>query len=351
MFETILCIIIIGIIVIAVVKKVSKGVDKSNYKDYIILDNMPNDFKQVYDKLYEEHILELENMRKKVRIREIFKYICLLLFFIGYFVMDFDGVLFSQTIDMVISLIGFISLILFMVLVFRSRKYKKSYKLSYKKEIVSNFIKLLNPNLEYKPITDNPQQILDYYRSANFDNKTFNKFYCDDYIEGFITDDIYLKMTDVHIRRETGSGKNRHVEEIFQGLFAITKCNKNIGTTVKTSKNKMKILEKKDRVEMDSNEFEEYFDVYSQNKIVAMQILTSDIMEMLLNFYKKYQLAFEIIFENSTIFLRFFTGPMFEPKIFGNSMDKELLFIYFETIKFTTQLTQKVNKVIQDTEI
>ena len=55
---------------------------------------------------------------------------------------------------------------------------------------------------------------------------------------------------------------------------------------------------------MDSKEFEKYFDIYSENKIVAMQILTSDIMESLIEFYNKYQLEYEIVFRNNTIYLK-----------------------------------------------
>ena len=46
-------------------------------------------------------------------------------------------------------------------------------------------------------------------------------------------------------------------------------------------------------------------------------------------FYNKYQIKYEIVFRENTIYMRFFTGAMFEPKIFGNSMDKELLLKYY----------------------
>lgn len=102
---------------------------------------------------------------------------------------------------------------------------------------------------------------------------------------------------------------------------------------------------------MDSGEFEKYFDIYSQNKVIAMQLLTSDIMNCLLDFHNKYEINYEIAFRNNIIYMRFFTGAMFEPKIFGNSMDKELLFTYFCILKFIVDVTKKVNETVKKLEV
>ena len=332
-------------------KKYITKIKRNSYKSNITLDNVPNDFEQIYQKLYAENIYSLEIMRKKVRFRKIFQYIFIILFFIGYIVSETRTEIISTEIDLYLGVIGIISFVLWLVFVFSNRKYERKYNETYKKEIVSNFIKLVNPELEYKPIADEIPRIQTDYELAKFDNKRFNRFYADDYIEGFMNDDIFIKAVDLHIQNETGSGRSRHVEEIFQGIFASTKCNKDIKTFVKISKNKLKILDRKNRVEMDSQEFEKYFDAYSENDVITMQLLTSDIMEILLDFYEKYKLDFEIVFVNNTIYLRFFTGPMFEPKIFGDSMDKELLFVYYSTLKFVAELTIKVNEIMREVEV
>ena len=83
------------------------------------------------------------------------------------------------------------------------------------------------------------------YKKACFDNKHFNRFIVDDHIYGSIEDSISIEMCDTHIQNHTGSGKRSNTEEIFQGIFAYTKCNKNIGTYIKVAKNKVKILEQK----------------------------------------------------------------------------------------------------------
>ena len=66
--------------------------------------------------------------------------------------------------------------------------------------------------------------------------------------------------------------------------------------------------------------------------------------EILTRFYKDYDLRFEVMFKENIIFMRFFTPSMFEPKVFGNSMDKKLLFTYYNIIKFISEVTNQIEK-------
>ena len=78
---------------------------------------------------------------------------------------------------------------------------------------------------------------------------------------------------------------------------------------------------------------------------------SQDDIVYLIDFYKKYNLDFEVIFKNDTIYMSFFTGTMFEPKTFGSSMDKQLLFTYYSILQFISNVTKKVNKTLEDLEI
>ena len=209
-----------------------------------------------------------------------------------------------------------------------NNKYTKIYEESYKKEIIE---------------AD--------YKAAEFDNKVFNIFSSDDYLEGTLENDIFVKMCDLNIQNQTRTRTKTHVEDIFQGIFVYTKSKKDIGTYVEILRNKRKIVELKEKIKMDSCEFEKYFDVYSDNNIITMQILTSDIMELLVEFYNKYQLDYEVVIKNNTIYMRFFTGPMFEPEIFVNSMDKQLLHVYFGTFQFIVEFSKKINEILQELEV
>ena len=54
---------------------------------------------------------------------------------------------------------------------------------------------------------------------------------------------------------------------------------------------------------------------------------------------------------NNNIYLRFFVSNMFEPKIFGSSMDKELIYIYYIILNFIVEITEKINNLVIETEI
>lgn len=324
---------------------------KNNYKNNVIEEDMPYEFRKIYAELFNNHIITLEKMRKKIRWRTVVQFIAFALFFIGYIFGGSQFVIISESFDLLLSIIAILAFLVILIFSYTNYKYIKKYKSTYKNEIISNFIKLLNDKLIYKPKFNTSSQVEKDYKEANFENRNFNRFYQDDYIEGNLNNDVYLKMIDIHIQNVTGSGKNRHTEEIFQGIFGHTKCNKNINTYIKISRNKIKLFDSKTRLEMDSEEFEKYFDIYSEDKILAMRLLTADTMEYLVNFYKKYELDFEFVFKDDKIYLRFFTGPMFEPKIFGSSMDKELLFVYYKILEFILELTKKINKTLQEIEI
>ena len=178
----------------------------------------------------------------------------------------------------------------------------------------------------------------------------FNRYNYTDYIEGNLSDNIFIRMADIDVKFVSGSGKNRSVQNIFEGIFAVTDTNKNINGYVKISRNNL-IKDNDFRINMDSEEFEKNFDVFSKDKILAMQILTADVMESLIKFKNKYDIDFEIVLMNNNIYLRFFVSNMFEPKIFGSSMDKELIYIYYIILDFIVEITEKINNLVIETEI
>ena len=60
------------------------------------------------------------------------------------------------------------------------------------------------------------------------------------------------------------------------------------------------------KVELDSQEFEKNFNVYCTDKIIALQLLTADIMQLLINFKYEMNMNYEITIKNSNIYIRFF---------------------------------------------
>jgi len=345
-----LCVLALTLIIGFLPTIISK-LRKPKYIKNIRLENAPLEFKTIYDSLYSSNIEELEELRKKAKTRRIIQTFLLTIMFIGYIFMDSNRTIISLTVDSIIEIIAIIAFVILGIFIYINHKSKNQYKLLYKNNIVSRFVKLVNESLTYTPNSEKNGPLVDEYKAANFDDKSFNNLYNDDNSEGYIEDNIYIKANDIRVEKIYGGGRYESVDELFKGIFASTKTNKNINSFIKISKNKHHIFDNDYKVQMDDSTFEKYFDVYSEEKLLTMRILTSDIMTSLMDFYRKYELEFEIIFRNDTIYLRFFTGEMFEPKLFGNSMDKELLLVYYEILKLVVDITKKINVTLQEIEI
>lgn len=348
---TILAFVII--LIFTILPRFFKSKPKSNYKfkENISLTDTTEEFENLYNTLYNNHIVELEKLRQKAKKESIIYSLLMFVSIVGYGTSRLRFLDKWPLVSIIVSTVALLSFAILFFCILKVFRNKGKYQQTYKNEIVSNFIKLIGSDLKYLPGLNYNNEYKEKYTDAKFDNHPFNIFYSDDHIEGMLDNQIYINAADIEITNHVGSGKNSYIEYVFNGIFAYTKCTKDIGTSVKVCKNKVKILNNKERVNMDSEEFEKYFDIYSDNKILAMQILTSDVMVDLIEFYNKYNLDFEIVFKNDTIYMRFFTGPMFEPKTFGSSMDKQLLFTYYSILQFVANVTKKVNKTLENLNI
>ena len=99
-------------------------------------------------------------------------------------------------------------------------------------------------------------------------------------------------------------------------------------------------------------EEQKYFDVLCPNKILGMQLLTADIMQELVEFENNTRMKFDIIINNNELYLRFHSGNMFEVTTLKNGpIDKKSLEKYFYMLNFTYNLSNKLIKLVNETEI
>ena len=95
----------------------------------------------------------------------------------------------------------------------------------------------------------------------------FNRCKIDDYITGKYNS-LPILFRDINLKRESGSGKNRTVTQIFKGLLV------NLGDS-------------QNRVHLEDPVFEKYFDVYADDQVEARYILTTGFMNRLVSIASK----------------------------------------------------------------
>ena len=102
---------------------------------------------------------------------------------------------------------------------------------------------------------------------------------------------------------------------------------------------------------MDSYEFEKMFDVYAKDRNLATRILTSEIMQTIVDFSKKNNIELEIYIKDNNIYLLFNVGQMFEPKVYANTIKKKDLYKYYKILLFVVEMTRKINKEIREIDV
>lgn len=224
-------------------------------------------------------------------------------------------------------------------------KYNKKYQSKYKKYVIENFIRTMNHALTYENINNNKLDRL--YRYAQFQNVSYDSFESEDYISGYI-DGTLIEMSDVILKKKTKSeGKNTE----YTCIFSHSQISKKVPQEIRLRNNKNPSKMENNRVELDNEEFEKYFDVFSDSRILVMEILTHDIMEEIIQFYNNSEINFEIVIKENRIYIRYEVGDIFEGKIFNKSTNKEALWICYNTLNFAINLTLKINKILEEKEV
>lgn len=227
------------------------------------------------------------------------------------------------------------------------RNYNKVYKELVIKKLMNNFFH----QLEYFPTKSMPEYI---YQEANY-KEDYDSYESEDYIEGYINDKYSIQMAEILTEEEeeyTDSDGEEHTRMVtkFNGLFAKIIMHKSINGEFRVAQNRT--IYSKNKLEMDSSEFEKYFDVETSDKIKGMQILTADVMEELIAFQKNTNVEYDIFIKDNELYLRFHCGEMFETgKLKDGPIDRETIKKYFYMLNFTYNLSNKLIDVINEVMI
>jgi hypothetical protein len=235
-------------------------------------------------------------------------------------------------------------------LIFSGTKDVSKFNKDYKDKVINKMLENFIEELDYIPLKSLPSNIYDEAKYGGH----YNRYYSDDYFEGKINDQKIV-MADLLVQEETKKRDKDGNEEsetttIFNGLFGKINLNKSINSNLTITKDYGFSFFNKQKLEMDSYEFEKAFNVYTDNNIIGMQLLTSDIQEDILALYNKYKISFHISIMHNKMYVLFNTGSMFEVFSTPNSPN-EVLEKYFDIMKFIYKLVDKILKTIDSTQI
>lgn len=305
-------------------------------------------FEKIYTKLENVYNKELKPLAKKVKLR---KFISITSFVFALISLWIIARIFQRTHasipivpSIILLILPFIPILIIGIVPVSKKEWDFSY--IFKEKIYSLLVKQIEPHLTYSSRAFKETNIFENYKSSDYDLASDDSTTVTDVIEGSIGNKINTRISNICISRRCGKSRT----PIFYGLFCEVPLNKNLNAKIKLLPNyNLRVSTSKGytKIEMDSTNFENKFDVYSNNKIIALQLLTSTVMEKLNKFYDKYEVNFEFSIINDKLFVRIKDAFLFN-SIYLNKKDT---FIYYSYILFTLDLLEELYNIVEDSDI
>lgn len=293
-------------------------------------------FNDIYEEIYKKSYKIMDEKRKSAKTRMILIFVII----VGI------GIMLSKMVPKNGWIVVIFSVIAAVIYISKTSK-NTFYNMAYKQFVIDNFIEEYDTNLEYR---HNSGISSDIYRMGEFEN--FDRYYSEDYISGKLNNKRNILLSEVKTLREERDNEGKKYYIIaFHGLFARINLDKIIDSTTKIRRNTFKLIDRTDNLSMDSGEFERIFDVYSDGKIDAMQILTLDTMQQIIDFTNKTKLIPEFTIKENDLYIRFNMGDIFEVNILKSGVDYETLKKYFDILNFIEVITDEISNNIEESGI
>lgn len=316
-------------------------------KNIIKYKSIDSDFDKIYSSIYNENIKKIRKYKNKSMVTEVIFKILFFILFNFHFVYFMLSMIYDENFFASLLLKSNNILVFIVEMVILSFAYEKAYKYReiyvniYKEKVIKKLIEAIDKNLIYQN-TDN-NNLEKYFKEADFYKTSDSAFFSNDYINGNVNG-INIQISDAKL------GKDQ-LKISYKGLFSFCKINKKIPFEIRITNNKIESMVKGSKVNLDSLEFEKYFDVFCEYNIFAVRLLTHDVMEEMIAFYEKIGLDFEIVIREDNIYIKFDVQDVFEPEVFRNTMNKNTLWIFYSIIKFAVTFTQKMNKILDEFDV
>ena len=236
---------------------------------------------------------DLEQRRKSIQMKTIIPLVIFCGVFLGYF--------FYATSSLG-PLLFFAAMTGMVVCTIQVSKERKEFQRIYKDTFVVGAIKEILGNVTYEPFGG----LSEYDVAQTGVVQMGNRFSSEDYIEGYY-DGVHFRQSDVVVKRETGSGKNKHTYIHFSGRLFEFDCpiDGNVSTLL-FSKNYQYpghgLGMKYEKVSMENEAFNKRFKIKAAREIDAFYILTPHMMECIDNILVKAK-SVGLHFANNKLYL------------------------------------------------
>ncbi len=333
---------------------VEKGVKRYNLKVESTQNRIKTlDFDKIHKKLTAEHRDYLERKRLAIKDRLVIRHVSILVVMVCLFLGVLNLLRGDLNTGMGLMPLGLLGTTIFFATLIKGHDKELEYKAAYKLRIVSNLLKEINPKYKYRLADKEDDQLFREYVPANFGLVEHTHADYVDRIEGEV-DGNKLDILEIILEAEVKGNNNTSVNlRVFDGMFAKVQTSKEGNFKLKVSSvgvpTRAEIYEAAcEKIKMDNSVFMDNFVVETNEKVLAARILTSDVMTMLLDYKIKYGIDLDMAIKDGIVYFLFYTGDLFEPSVFKDSMNKETLLVDYSTLKMAIELMQKMGTIVTD---
>ncbi len=250
--------------------------------------------------------------------------------------------------------------------IFFCRSCIQVYGLNFKRNIIENIVKFIDPRLEYANelfLEDKRQTIVAFTHSQLFrDNRNEpDSLEQEDCVYGKIGDtniffaEILVENVKASYSDISGLQEQHHRNKIFRGLFFEAKFAKNFNGRAFVLPNDLKSKAplinnwRGELVKLEDPEFNRIFRVYGDNQIETRYILSTNLINRLVNFYQKAKRKVYISFIQGYIYIAMkYDRDLFEPKLLQSMLSFAPLKEYYENLQLMIGVVEdlKLNRRI-----
>lgn len=249
-----------------------------------------------------------------------------------------------STIGTIMAIVGFCTFFIFSIVsmamfiggIILANIKKGAYSKRFKEHVMKAALKEYDSELTYFPTGCIPEP---QYKMARFES--YDRYHSEDRVNGKINGYEFI-MADVHVedRREDSDGDTHYVT-LFNGPVAILTLPEYINLDLAVVNNRIKLFSGT-RVEIDNPEFEEIYDVFSDNEVTTMRVLTPSVTTKLIDMYRKYDFHFELKIINNQMYFRFHCGDLFEANPSDTQAEATGVALYFEILNGIKEIMEEV---------
>ena len=294
-------------------------------------------FEEIYSVVYSKAKDEIDVIISKNRRNKLIAALVSIVTAVIIFTLFNDSIYVSQF--MLYFFVVGIGFLLFFTI---SSVMNAGYNKKYKELIIRPMINEMGSKLNYEPSHGEPESI---YRNSGLNYSRYDRYNSEDQVYGKLEDGSYIEFSEIStIKEETYKDSEGHTQTrevvTFRGMFGKLELKTEVFDHIHIEPNSTFSTFSKSRVEMDSAEFEKYFDVFSNDRIKAMQIFTSDIIEKYSNYMNATKTKIELSISNRDIYFRVACGSMFEAPMWNNPLDEKVLRRNYGLVYYPIELLQ-----------